>query len=368
MSDQLHDTEVRPPEVLTPTPRRPRRRGVAVVVASVIGALLAIGAIVVVGHHRVGHDNAVPTDHGASATGPRQVIAATNRRQYPTFVMRSGRWHRGSSMAFTRLRAGAATDLWDYAPVYVVRRGRVVVLGPRPELATMQSVAVTAARTVPRVEAVWGRHWARGAVILVPSTQREMSAIDGDHGNLDHIVALTSSEVSTVAGRPAPASNRITINPGNWSKVDSRGASIVLTHELTHVATAAVTGVQTPKWLSEGFADYVAFHDSGVSVHAVARELAAQVHRSGFGDELPTDRAFRGSAMHLASAYEQGWLACRYIADRYGQQRLVRFYRAVGTAHASQQRAVGLALHGVLGLTVKQFTARWRRYVNAQVA
>src|SRR5581483_10125327 len=113
----------------------------------------------------------------------------------------------------------SATDLWDYAPVHVIRRKSVLVLGPASELSTMASVADQAQAAIPKVDAVWGRNWARRVVVLVPSTQHEMARITSDRGNLDQIVALTSSEVSTINGRAAPVGDRVTINPRNWPRL-----------------------------------------------------------------------------------------------------------------------------------------------------
>jgi hypothetical protein len=293
---------------------------------------------------------------------------ATDLPQYPTFVNRAGRWYLGSLSDFRSRGKISATDLWDYAPVHTIRRHGVLVLGPRSELATMVSVADEVKAAIPRVTAVWGRDWARRVVVLVPSTQHEMALVDADRDDLDQIAALTSSEVSSVNGRPAPVGDRVTVNPRNWPKLGSLGAAIVLTHELTHVATRADTGDQTPKWLSEGFADYVGFLNTGVPVTIAATELARQVQLGHLAKRLPTDRAFSGANASLSEAYEQGWLACREIADRYGQRKLVRFYIAVGTSNLTTSLAVAGALHRVLHLTLARFVAQWRAYVHLQLA
>jgi hypothetical protein len=83
--------------------------------------------------------------------------------------------------------------------------------------------------------------------------------------------------------------------------------------------------------------------------------------------QLPTNREFRGSNQFLSRSYEAGWMACRYIAERYGQHHLVRFYRAVGTSDAGRHAAVARALHRVLGLSFARFTADWRSYVESQL-
>lgn len=293
--------------------------------------------------------------------------AATDLPQYPTFVERSGRWYLASLSDFAGRGKVSSTDLWDYAPVRVVHRHRVLVLGPQSELPTMAAVGDQLAAAIPRVTSVWGRDWSRSVVALVPSSQHEMALIDDDHEDLDQIAALTSAEVSSTRGRPLPVGDRVTVNPRNWSRLDTLGAQIVLTHELTHVATRADTGSQTPKWLSEGFADYVGFLDSGLPPVVAASELDERVRAGEVPSRLPRNRDFRGSNPQLGDAYEEAWLACRYIAAHYGQPTLVRFYRTVGTSSRPSSAAVSQAMRHLLGVTPREFTRRWRSYIVSQL-
>jgi hypothetical protein len=294
-------------------------------------------------------------------------VRPTDRRQYPTFVKRHGRWYLGSLSDFASSGKRSATDLWNYAPVHVIRRPDVLVLGPASELPTMAAVADVVTASIPKVTAVWGRRWARKAVVLVPSSQHEMALIDADRGDLSQIAALTSAEVRPANGHPAPVGDRITINPANWPKLGPIGASVVLTHELTHVATRADTGTQTPKWLSEGFAEYVGFRGVPVSVGLAAAQLAHRVQAGRVPSRLPRDRAFRGSATNLGVRYQTSWLACRYIADHYGQSALVRFYRAVGTSRRDAGTAVREAMSRVLHTTPARFDVAWRGYIRGQL-
>jgi hypothetical protein len=157
------------------------------------------------------------------------------------------------------------------------------------------------------------------------------------------------------------------VNPSTWPALGPLGRLVVLTHELTHVASRADTGSQTPRWLQEGFADYVGFRDTGVAATVVAKELAAQVRAGQLPDRLPANRSFAGSSPGLAASYEQGWLACRLIAARVGQSGLVRFYRQVGTASTNTDQAVSDALRRVLHLSTPEFVAIWRSYITAQL-
>jgi hypothetical protein len=289
-------------------------------------------------------------------------------RQYPTFLKTGEHWYLASLSDFRKNHERSARNLWDFAPVHVVHRPGVLVLGPSSELATMEQAADDMHAAIPKVTAVWGSNWAQRVVVQVPSTQHEMAVVTDDGSDLDQIAALTTTELSSTAkGRASPSGDRVTINPRNWAELGSLGAEIVMTHELTHVASRVDTGYQTPKWLSEGLADYVGFLTSGLPVTVIASELATEVNDGHLPRHLPTDRAFRGSNKHLSDAYEEGWLACHYIVERTSQHTLLRFYREVGKADYTDVVAVAHAMRHVLHQTPKQFTAGWRNYVQAQL-
>jgi hypothetical protein len=71
---------------------------------------------------------------------------------------------------------------------------------------------------------------------------------------------------------------------------------VVLEHEITHLATRGFTGPQTPIWLVEGLADWVAYRDSGLPAYQVADQLHAALgtgHWPGRLPGRPTSRATR---------------------------------------------------------------------------
>jgi hypothetical protein len=138
-------------------------------------------------------------------------------------------------------------------------------------------------------------------------------------------------------------------------------------HEITHLASAAVTADITPRWLAEGLAEYVANLHTGQSVATAAAELRAQIAKGRLPTTLPSDAAFGASGSVLAAQYEQAWLACRLIATRAGQSGLLRFYRAVGTALAPRAEAVASAFRSVLHETQSAFVGQWRAYLRAQL-
>lgn len=172
--------------------------------------------------------------------------------------------------------------------------------------------------------------------------------------------------------RPAPRraqpADRIIVNPDAYGVLGSVGKQVVLTHETTHVATRDHTSAATPLWLSEGYADWIGYLDSGRSPVQAAPELWRAVTEGRTPTTLPKDAdfGFSGDATKLAQAYEGGWLACRMIAQRWGTDQLRAFYQAVG-GHKQRAGAVEDALKSVLDTNLDDFTAQWRDYLRAQL-
>jgi hypothetical protein len=289
---------------------------------------------------------------------------ATRLPQFPTFVHRASGWYLTSFDDYRRSGKRSSTDLWDYGPVVAIRTDRVLVLGHPQAESLMRSIAAQVASDIPRVNAVWTHHWSQRAVVLVPATQYELGRVVADYGDLDKIAAVATAEVQLGTSRPDPVGDRIGINPANWPKLSLLGQRIVLTHELTHVATRAVTSSSIPTWLAEGFADYVGYLDSGVPTTFVAQDLAAAVRAGRTPRHLPRVGEFNGASARLSDAYEGAWLACRLIAERWGQDTLVRFYSDVGRSHRDPTVAVDSAMRRVLHISSATFVARWRSFVS----
>ncbi|MFG1859667.1 hypothetical protein [Microbispora bryophytorum] len=261
-----------------------------------------------------------------------------------------------------RLDARAAVrerpGMWIGASV--ARGERAVVVGsPRRLVAEIAALADRAGRTVTRV---WGGYG--GAVVLVPRTE-EQAAVLAAPAKVDDLAAVATG-------------GRVIVQPAAFARLSATGRMVVVTHELTHVATAGPPTV--PMWLKEGFADYVGYLDSGLPVRTIAAELAADVAADGATDEAAdgtADGAADGTAGRAAlnalpgpadfaarpaQAYEEAWLACRYIAARFGERRLVALYRA------TLREGIGPALREVLGLTADGLTREWRSYARERLA
>jgi hypothetical protein len=293
-------------------------------------------------------------------------LRPTSSDLYYTFVQRSGRWYIGSDSDDGDLAYDSARDLWDFGPVTVIRGRSAIVLGHPGGRVSLTGLAAEADRDVPRVTRVWGRSWSRRVVILAPNSQRELSSLIGGGGDLSQIAAVAAAELVGDQAKAAPVGDRVIVNPINYQKLSALGREIVITHEITHVASRAATGSLEPTWLIEGLADYVGYRETALPPRIAAHDLRMRLatgHRLG---GLPTDADYGGSNTLLSVAYDKSWLACRFMAERFGQSALLRVYRAVGaTAHGSESTATDAAMRAVLHISLTTFTSQWQRYVVA---
>ncbi|MBO0829119.1 MAG: hypothetical protein J2P24_15205 [Streptosporangiales bacterium] len=255
------------------------------------------------------------------------------------------------------------TEPWDIGTTTSVRAGRIVVLGIGASRQDMTTVEHQAAEAVPRVDAVWPGQWEHGAIVVVPADATEAATLSATD-QIEPLAAVTTGGSGVDAAGHLYQWNRVVINPAAWKRMSDTGRLVVLTHEMTHLATGSLGSV--PMWVSEGFADYVGWKRSGVGTDTIAEELRADVRKGHVPTDLPDEADFHST--HVDQAYEEAWLAARYIAFRYGESALIRVYRAMaarsGTSTADQDHV----LRKVLGVSRSAFVHGWQGYVKAQLS
>lgn len=239
--------------------------------------------------------------------------------------------------------------LWLTGPLRVVRRGETLVMVSGNDAGRFPELATSAVRQVRRVLG----SWEGPLVVEVPTDEAGLNAAVGaSQGQYANIAAVTT----TVDGSLVPdAPVHVFINPSVFGALKERGAQVVMTHEATHVATRA-TFASMPHWLLEGFADYVALTHSGVPVEVAAGQILPELRKHGLPTRLPTSADLDPTANRLGASYEEAWLACRFLASRFGEEKLIAFYRAVDGG-----RSVGEAFGSVLGTNQREFVKAWRQ-------
>ena len=252
---------------------------------------------------------------------------------------------------------------WDLGDLTVVHGSRSLVIGIDTPAPALRGYSRLADAAVPAVSDVWGSGWSRRPVVLVPRTTAQLGrALARTARSLDGYAAVTTGELSDDGDRSTSAL-RIWLNAPSMSSLSAAGRQVVVRHEITHVATDAPETPGVPLWLEEGFAEYVGYRDSGIALGDELRELAAAVRAGRGPSALPTHATFQGSQVDLA--YEGGDLACRVIADRYGQQALVQVYRLTAAGTGTEAQNLEAALRTVTRSGTASLESAWRARLRA---
>jgi hypothetical protein len=276
-----------------------------------------------------------------------------------TFVPRGSAWFIAADDDFAATGHDTTRGLWDSGPVVVTTGQSCIVLGHPGSRSLMRRVATSIDAAVPRVASAWGTDWGQRVVVLVPSSTAELTRIVGGHGDYTQIAAVATAELKVATAGYHPVGDRVVINPPTFAKLGTLGRRVVLTHEVTHVATRASSGPEAPAWLVEGFADYVGYQGVRVPYSASAAELRSAVRRGRTPASLPSEQDFDGTNKDLAQVYEEAWLAVSLIAQQHGRDGLLQFYREVGRVDAPPT-AVDDAFRTLWGTSLATFTAQWR--------
>ena len=271
-------------------------------------------------------------------------------------------------------RSGAAPmrDLWEIADISVVRGSHSIIIGDSRRAPSLRRYAKITDTAVARVDAVWGTRWRRTVVVIVPNSAGDMARVLGRSGmtGLNQIAAVTTGEIDRPEGATTSVAtaDRVVLNPAAFDAFDARNRTIVLTHEMTHVATRSSVIVSPPLWLEEAFADYIGYRGMGASRNQIAGPFFVKV-RAGKGPRhLPTAEAFDPTRGSVDDAYVGAWLALDMIDSRLGRAGVVTFYQtAAGLVGASSGSSMtsdaALArAYAELGTDAAGFERQWLAY------
>jgi len=267
------------------------------------------------------------------------------------------------SFTFAQTRDGvafvSAGEPGDSAPLWLLtklavekRRRALVMVSDGTQLGEFAGWADQAVRDVKKVLPGW-----RGRLVVeVPDSQVQLNKLLGTNPTAYDAIAAVTSTVDGSRSPSAPA--HVFVNPDVFDGLGHTGSQIVISHEATHVATGATTS-SMGMWLLEGFADYVALVHVDLPVSVTAGQILAHVREEGPPGRLPGRREFDPSNKALGASYESAWLACRLLAETYGEEKLIAFYNEVDDG-----TPIGRAFRQVLGTTQQTFTDDWRNHLR----
>jgi hypothetical protein len=274
----------------------------------------------------------------------------------PVFGYANGRWVIAGDGSGKDLPTGTAGQPWDASgAISILRDDRVVAVLSADEADRGRALLQLAEAGLKRVAEVRPSGW-DGKVLLTAVTDKQIfdTYFAESQDRVAQVAAIAVpyyNQVAEWANQPAYSTTRVVFNPTELSAPTEELAHD-LTHEFTHAAMGPVTGPHTPRWVVEGFAEYVAYKDGKVNAAGIRQAIGDLVVSS-----FPTDSQFYDEPRN----YITGWLACRMIAETYGQAKLIAFYEAF-----QRMSQVDSAAREVLGIGQDQLERQWRDYVAKQ--
>lgn len=255
---------------------------------------------------------------------PKVDVAPVTTELGYTFINRAGRWVLADDDDLDKdLGPGAHREAWDLGRIDVVRGPRALVVVEKGDAARGRAILTEANEGLQEVKEYWPRRW-RGSVLIIALDETEVR----DARFADEDIESAASAGSTFSSLPGQdtadgtvAGAYIVINPTERPRVDE----ILLSHEITHVATADLGGYE-PLWLAEGAAEYVSWR--GIEAISGPDEVAnweQEVIDEALPtlQSLPTDLGFYDSS---ADVYGVSWLAVRFLVQRIGLTGVEELY------------------------------------------
>ncbi len=250
-------------------------------------------------------------------------------------------------------------EIWDSSPVRTLASARTLIVYHRGDRALAERLLAAAERGYGQVDASWSGLWEHSVVILVPSGQEEAERLV--HGrDLSDAAAVSASQVEAGAAHRV-LGNRVIVNTSFIRRYNQLNLQIVITHEMTHVATRNV-GVGVPLFLVEGFADYTALRPVDAPLRITRPLLAAAVRGGHFKGTLPSDEEILGH--NGALAYDEASSFCLWLARSFGREKLQTLYFSFAGTEEPTAEVVDQRLREELGISLATAQSRWASFVR----
>ncbi|MBY6362401.1 hypothetical protein HQ609_04720 [Rhodococcus corynebacterioides] len=256
---------------------------------------------------------------------------------------------------------------WDFGPVETVRvptgSTTSIVVGHPEQRAFLDALAADLPAAVAAVTDFVGEGWSRRAVVTAAGSDPEFTSL----ANGSTTPAVAASTIADPVRGGLVTGQRVVFGASAPDRLTDSTRRTVLQHELTHVALRTITGEGAPLWVLEGVADYSGYRGSGLEFAQIAPTLTAVVRVGGPPTVLPEDEDFGAGGPRGSIAYESAWSVASFVADRFGEARLLALYRALAGGPTDPTR-LDAALSATLGLPTEAFLAEWGRWVAGKTA
>ncbi|MBH0780060.1 hypothetical protein IT779_27685 [Nocardia sp. NEAU-351] len=238
-----------------------------------------------------------------------------------------------------------------------------IVVGHDGQRAEMAVLGAELAPATAAITDLLGRARPGSALVVVASNPSEFAALVRSSSILPGEVAAVTVTDPFPPGAE-PSGSRVVFSPEAGRRLSPDALRTLLRHELTHVATRTDTADGAPAWMLEGFAEYAAHRGGGRAFAEIAPTVAGHLAAELLPADLPAAADLVGP--RAAEAYESAWTVCAYVADAYGEPRLVDLYRALAAAPldtAGEDRV----LRATLGVGRAEFVTGWRGWLSTRI-
>ncbi|WBQ02230.1 hypothetical protein [Kribbella sp. CA-293567] len=277
-----------------------------------------------------------------------------------TFAVRRSRWILVADDAIDEtLSEDGHRQPWDFRPITVIRRGKVVVVVDKTESALGRKIGGVSQSAVAAVRRHWPRPWNGAVMVVAMSEPRVMSMLWTTGTGAGWTIAakaVTLYDGDPRSGRTvAPVGSRIVINPAVRKNLDED----LLVHEMTHVATVPI-GVRTPTWLVEGVAEYVRCRSIEDDPQWTVDPYRSTVKKK----YLPSLKVLPGEAQFAANgdrSYGQAWWATEYLVSTEGVKGMASLYTDLAL-HGTSPAASAAIIKKHTGRTPAELVAAVRTF------
>ncbi|GAA1659560.1 hypothetical protein GCM10009744_61150 [Kribbella alba] len=278
------------------------------------------------------------------------------------FVKRDGRWIIVADNAIDgTLSRDGHRQPWDFKEIAVVRRGKVVVVVDKSEVALGNKIAQSSEGAIAAVRRHWPRPWSGAVMVVAVPEARVMATVWSTGTGTGTGWTVAAKAVTLYDGEPLatkttpPVGSRIVVNPSVRKNLDQD----LLVHEMTHVATVPI-GYLAPVWLVEGIAEYVRCHAIEDDPHWTVDPYRKAVRTK----YLPSLKVLPGQKefdVDGDKSYGQSWWATEYVASKVGVKGMASLYTDLAV-HGTSPAAYESIIRKHTGETSTQLAAAVRKF------
>lgn len=244
-------------------------------------------------------------------------------------------------------------DPWELTAIHVVSARGVLGVFDDGTRRTANQVTGVVRRGIAQVNKALPFRWSNHVVVYSFSDASVLGSFaDVPGGNIRHLGAMTFPVYATGGHRRQVATRFMLMADSVAAGEPFLGR--ITRHELSHVAIGTRDD-GAPVWLSEGLGEYLGAREVPQERRIIPTSALPRARGPVSG--MPVSASFNGADQEWH--YALSWMACDYIADRFGEPRLWQLMTALHADGAgTRDSAQDVVLRRVLGIDSAELARR----------